>query len=226
MLRSVIGMRIHEIPLHIRRLFQLYRFRGLDAFIGLGAEIRSSRLGRNVYIGNNVMIDNVTIGDRSYINRGSSILNTTLGKYCSIGPNVQIVVGGHPMDMVSTHPAFYASNKSFHTYADQMYFVEYGRAEIGNDVWIGEGALIPGNIVIGDGAVVASRAVVTTDVEPYSVVGGIPARHIRYRFDEPVRRSIALSKWWDWDEEDLQRNFSRFHDPHDFINFLAERKLR
>lgn len=223
MLRSLIGMRFNEIPLHIIRLGHLYTFRGLDAVIGLGADIRSSKLGRHVYIGSNVTIENVTIGDRSYINRGTSIHNATVGKYCSIGPNVQIIVGAHPVDMVSSHPAFYASNKSFHTYADRMYFAEFGKAVIGNDVWIGEGSLIPGNIIIGDGAVVASRAVVTADVEPYSIVGGVPARHIRYRFDEQTRSAIALSSWWDWDEGELQENFARFHDPQDFIHFLAER---
>jgi acetyltransferase-like isoleucine patch superfamily enzyme len=173
-----------------------------------------------------VTIDNVSIGDRSYINRDTSIQNTTIGKYCSIGPNVQIIVGGHPVDMVSTHPAFYASNKSFHTYADMMYFSEYGKALVGNDVWIGEGSLIPGNIIIGDGAVIASRAVVTEDVEPYSIVGGIPARHIRYRFGESIRKAIASSKWWDWSEEELQANYARFHDPDDFMNLLMQRSKR
>lgn len=224
MLRSLLGMRFHEIPLHVRRLAQLYTFRGLNAVIELGADIRSCRFGRHVYVGNNVTLQNVTIGDRSYVNRGTSVMNATVGKYCSIGPNVQIIVGAHPIHMVSSHPAFYASNKSFHTFADQMYFAEFGRAVIGNDVWIGEGSLIPGKVVIGDGAVVAARAVVTADVEPYSIVGGIPARHIRYRFNEPIRRAIAMSRWWDWDENELQTNFTRFHDPEEFIHFLAERE--
>ena len=224
MLRSLFGLRLHEIPLHIKRLRDLYRFRGLNAFIALGARISRSHLGRHVYIGSNVTIDNVTVGDRSYINRDTSIFNTTIGKYCSIGPNVQIIVGGHPVGMVSTHPAFYASNKSFHTFADRMYFAEYGKAVIGNDVWIGEGSLIPGNIVIGNGAVIASRAVVTADVEPYSIVGGVPARHIRYRFDEPTRAAIASSNWWDWGDDELQEVFSRFHDPDDFMKLLSERR--
>ena len=223
MLRSLVGLRFHDIPLYVRRLIQLYEDRGLNLNIGIGARINNSRIGKHVFIGSDVTLNNVTIGDRSYVNRGSTLINTTIGKYSSIGPNVQIIIGGHPVEMVSTHPAFYAANKPFRTYAEQTYYRESGKAEIGNDVWIGEGVLIPSDASIGNGAIVASRAVVAGDVEPYSIVGGVPARLIRYRFNEKIRNAIATSCWWEWDDAELQRCFSVFHDPDSFLEYLSER---
>ena len=81
-----------------------------------------------------------------------------------------------------------------------------GDIVIGNDVWIGYEAVIMQGVHIGDGAVIGTRAVVTKDVEPYSIVGGIPAKTIRSRFDEPVVQALLALKWWDWPEEKVKAN--------------------
>jgi phosphonate metabolism protein (transferase hexapeptide repeat family) len=213
MLKSLLALRFHELPLHLRKFRICSKFRSQKLIVEIGCEIRNVNFGNHNYLGKNVVLRDSTIGDHSYINSNSVVVNTKIGKFCSIGPNVQIVLGSHPMNMVSTHPAFYASNKSFLTYADSNYFDEISPVEIGNDVWIGEGVLIPGGVKIGDGAVIASRSVVTRDVEPYSIVGGIPAKHIRYRFDQDLNTKIREAKWWDWSDDELEKHFMDFHDP-------------
>jgi len=203
---------------YLKRIKYLKQFKKNNLQLAAGCRIINSRLGRDNYLGSNVALINSTLGDHSYVNSNSTIRNAVIGKFCSIGPNVQIVLGTHPVDLVSTHPAFYSDNKPFATFSEGMYFEEYKSAEIGNDVWIGEGALIPGGVKIGNGAVVTARAVVTKDVEPYSIVGGIPARHIRYRFDEHVIREIQSSCWWDWEPEKLRETASMFRNTEAFVN--------
>ncbi len=102
-----------------------------------------------------------------------------------------------------------------------MYFDEYGEIIIGNDVWIGDGAVIMNGITIGNGAIIAARAVVTKDVKAYSIVGGIPAKIIKMRFDENIINKLQEIRWWDWDEEKLEKNFKKFHNPEEFIKSFA-----
>ena len=217
MLKSLISLRFHELPLHIKRMLMNWKFKNKNLITELGCEMKNVSIGQHVYLGHNVVLRDSFIGDHSYINKNSTVVHTHIGKFCSIGPQVQIVLGNHPMHMVSTHPVFYSNNKSFQTFADQNYTEEYLSVEIGNDVWIGEGVLIPGGVKIGDGAIIASRAVVTRDVEPYSIVAGIPARHIRFRFESDTIEKIKSSNWWDWDEKKLKNCFKDFHDPALFV---------
>lgn len=218
MLKSLLNLRFHELPLHLKKYWLHLKFKDKHLITEIGCDIKNVEFGQHVYLGHNVVLKDSSIGDHSYVNNNSAIVHTHIGKYCSIGPQVQIVLGNHPMNMVSTHPVFYSNNKSFQTFSDQNYVNEYLPVHIGNDVWIGEGVLIPGGVKIGDGAIVASRAVVTCDVEPYSVVGGIPARHIRYRFDSDVIKKIVSSDWWNWDEDKLKKSFKDFHDPSKFVS--------
>jgi acetyltransferase-like isoleucine patch superfamily enzyme len=108
------------------------------------------------------------------------------------------------------------------TFADKQYFNEYTEVKIGNDVWIGEDVIIPGGVTIGDGAVIASRAVVTRDVAPYSVVGGVPARHIKFRFGEDQIKKLQAIKWWDRDEQWLRDNFKLFLNVNDFFSHFSK----
>lgn len=206
----------------LKRKKDLFNYKKLNLTLPLNYNISGTNFGKDVCIGQNVSLVNSTIGDNSYINNDSKILNTTIGKFCSIGPNVKIVLGRHPINYVSTHPAFYSTNKPFKTYSDKTYFIEYSSVEIGNDVWIGEGVLIPGGVKIGNGAIITSRAVVTKDVEPYSIVGGIPSKHIKYRFDNELIKKINDSEWWNWDKKSLEENFLIFQDP---INFMKHFNL-
>jgi len=125
-----------------------------------------------------------------------------IGRYCSIGPGVRILLGGeHHMDWVTTYPFSLMSEdaKTIPGYPHTK-----GDVVIGSDVWIGQDALILSGVTISHGAVVAARSVVTKDVEPYSIVGGNPARHIRFRFPEPTIQSLLRIAWWDWPSSEVQ----------------------
>lgn len=211
---------VNHIILHAKRITQLYKNRNKGIILGINCSLKKSKVGKNVYIGDNTTFNNSSIGDYSYINNDARIRDTVIGKYCSIGPGVKIVLGNHPTSLISTHPTFYSNNKPFNTIADKMYYEEYRGVTIGNDVWIGEDVLIPGGVKIGDGAVITSRAVVTKDVEPYSIVGGVPAKLIRYRFENEEISKLTQIKWWDKDEEWIRQNHKLFLNPKAFFNSI------
>src|SRR5690606_29947135 len=95
--------------------------------------------------------------------------------------------------------------------------------KIGNDVWIGEDAIIMGGVKIGDGAIIAARAVVTKDVPPYSIYGGVPAKLIKYRFDNYIIKKLLAIKWWDLEESWIRENYYLFHDAEKFISNFNDR---
>ena len=128
-----------------------------------------------------------------------------IGSYCSIGSGAVFMMAGnqgHNHHWISTFPFFYQENENFADAQDA--FECTGDTVIGNDVWIGSEAMIMSGITVGDGAVIASRAVVTKDVAPYSIVGSNPAKHIRYRFTENEIELLLEMKWWQWSDEQLK----------------------
>jgi virginiamycin A acetyltransferase len=125
-----------------------------------------------------------------------------IGSYCSIGPGVTILLGGeHHLDWVTTYPfsLLFDDARLLKGYPHTK-----GDVVIGSDVWIGQEAMVLSGVTIGDGAAVAARSVVTKDVEPYSIVAGNPARHIRFRFSEPTIRSLLSIAWWKWPPEQVR----------------------
>lgn len=180
--------------------------------IGYGSYISSCQFGEYNKIQNNVKLIDVSLGDFTYIANNSNIIKTTIGKFCSIGSNCQIVLGRHPSStFISTHPAFFSiSKKHLKTFVDKNKFVEYKSVEIGNDVWIGANVIILDGIKIGNGAIVATGSVVTKDVLPYSIVGGVPAKIIKYRFKESEITKLLKIKWWNWNIEKIKKNINLF----------------
>lgn len=130
-----------------------------------------------------------------------------IGSFCSIADKVKVFLGGnHRVDWITTFPfthihqnVFYLENKTEHP-------VTKGDVIIGNDVWIGQETTIMSGIKIGDGAVVAANSVVVKDVEPYTIVGGNPAKLIRKRFDDSIINLLLDIKWWDWDDKKINQN--------------------
>lgn len=160
------------------------------------------------------------LGRGSYVGPDSRLPKCKIGRYCSIGPEVKILAGKHPVDeRLSTHPAFYSTMKQGgFTYVEQQNFDEFDFCDeekrfyvsIGSDAWIGARVTILGGVRIGNGVIIAAGSLVTKDVEDYSVVGGVPAKHIRFRFDEERRRSLLEDPWWDKDEEWIRANLDQF----------------
>jgi acetyltransferase-like isoleucine patch superfamily enzyme len=157
------------------------------------------------------------------IYRGSES-NVVIGKFCSISPDVEIIVGGiHPADWVSTYP-FRARWGLPRAYQDGMP-VTKGDVRIGCDVWIGTGAMILSGVEIGHGAIVAARSVVTRDVRPYSIVAGVPAREIALRHSEENIVELLRIAWWDWDDDEILAAVPLLSSP-DASSFVARYRDR
>lgn len=165
-----------------------------------------------------VKIVECKVGSYSYVYDNTSINNVEIGKFCSIGANCTVRLGIHPSKgYVSSHPIFYSTKKQVGvTFSDADYFIEEKPIKIGNDVWIGANSTIMDGVTIGDGAIVAAGAVVTKDVPPYAIYGGVPAKLIRYKFDEKTIDFLLKFQWWNKEEEWLKEHFKEFHDVDKF----------
>ncbi len=139
--------------------------------------------------------------------------------FCSIASNVTIGPGIHKMDGISTHPSFYTFNTPLpKRFVISDLFLNSKRVSIGHDVWIGEKVIILDGLKIGTGAIIAAGAVVTKDVEPYAIVGGVPAKILKYRFEPQLIQQLLESCWWNQSEEWFKEHISIFSNPNDLIN--------
>ncbi len=182
------------------------RFTDPEPRIHPTAELKSCRLGRYAAIGERVILREVTVGDFSYFERHAEAIYTGIGKFCSIAANSRINALEHPLDRATTHKVSYRPNEYFRYLGVDAGLRERRRAKrvtIGNDVWIGHGAVVMPGVTIGDGAVVGANAVVTRDVAPYRIVAGAPARPLRDRFAADVAERLQRLAWWDWPAERL-----------------------
>jgi len=183
-----------------RDLQNKIRFKG--AIIDKGCVIDSqSKIDVNVHILSNCIINNSKISSYSYIGRNCIVQNTEIGKFCSIANDVFIGLGKHPVEHFSTATIFYKHNNTLNIslVEKDLDFEEYETIKIGSDVWIGARAIILDGVKIGHGAVVAANSAVTKDVPPYSIVGGVPAKVIKYRFNDDKIEKLLRSKWWNWE---------------------------
>lgn len=170
-------------------------------------------------------LNGVSLGDYSYIGKNCIIHGTSIGKYCSISDCCVIGLPGHPTNLLSTSPIFTSPQNALREkWVDSKTYKTNVNVIIGNDVWVGYGVLIPNNIRICDGAIVAAGAVVTKDVPPYAIVGGVPARIIKYRFSEEKIERLLELKWWDKPEEEIKANLGLFTSPDIDVDSLANWK--
>jgi acetyltransferase-like isoleucine patch superfamily enzyme len=182
--------------------------------IGRSTSLINCKLGKHISVGDNCYLYKATINDYTYLSKDVCVMNTDIGKFCSIAQGVIISGGNHPSNtFVSTSPVFFSPYKQCGTtFSDDTYFREMGHSTIGNDVWIGANAILKDDITIGDGAIVGAGAIVTKDVPPYAIVAGNPAKLIRYRFQPEEIDFLQKFKWWEKDEVWLKKNFKDFHD--------------
>lgn len=162
-----------------------------------------SILHPNVHLFENCIINKSEIGSYSYLGKDCLVQNTSIGKFCSIANDVLIGLGNHPLDLLSTSPLFYRLHNPLQIklIKEDLDIIEYRSITIGNDVWIGTRSIIMDGVSIGHGAVVAANSVVTKDIPPFAIVGGVPAKIIKYRFEEKKIAEVIESKWW---EKELQ----------------------
>lgn len=169
----------------------------------------------------------LTMGAYSYSNGFNNYISAStvkIGRYCSIATGASRMDIRHPTDWVSTHPFAYSTERfCSEGYHKLSYDNLGGGVTVGNDVWIGAHALISDDITIGDGAIIAARSVVTKDVDPYTIVGGVPARPIRKRFSNKVIDEMLESRWWNYDFRDFPGE--TMNRPEAFLEFIEKADL-
>lgn len=181
---------------------------GTGSVIEKDSVVLSSTIGTNVDIEKRNLLNNAVVGDMSYTGADVSITWAEVGKYCCIARMVDIGGNEHNYRAASMMPTYRVNNRlagKLQRHHDEEPVI------VGNDVWIGSGAIIarkPG-LVIGDGAVIGSGAVVTKSVPPYAIVAGVPARIIKYRFDQPIIDGLLELRWWDWPEERILAHWNQ-----------------
>ncbi len=176
---------------------------------------------RLCFLKNVVKNPNIIVGDYTYYDDFETVENfeknvkylfdfigdqLIIGKFCMIASDVTFIMNGanHLSDAISSYP-FAIFGGDWSNAMDGKSYPTKGNTEVGNDVWIGYGATIMPGVKIGDGAIIATKSVVTSDVEPYSIVGGNPAKEIRKRFSKEKIQELLDLNWWDWPIEKITK---------------------
>ncbi len=195
-----------------------------DARIDPTAMVKDTVLGRWTAIGARTSIQETIFGDYSYASNDCDVIYSEIGKFCSIASHVRINPGNHPLWRAALHHFTYRSRfYELHPDDDQEFF-NWRRAHkviLGDDVWIGYGAVVLPGVKIGPGAAVGAGAVVTKDVSPFTIVAGVPAKTIRRRVPPEVEEALLRIRWWDWPHEKLAEAMEDFRSL-DAIAFAAK----
>lgn len=176
------------------------------------ANIAQARFGAWTAVGARSSVIETTMGDYSYVVNDAEIIYTEIGKFCSIAAKTRINPGNHPTWRASQHHWLYRA-ASYGLGEDETEFFGWRRAHgvtIGHDVWVGHGAVILAGVRVGDGAVVGAGAVVSKEVAPYQIVGGVPAKPLRNRFEPAIVERLEVLRWWDWPRERLAEALTDF----------------
>lgn len=165
---------------------------------------------------------NVSIGNYSSIASYTKVVNALVGNFSVIARESRIGLGPHPTNLLTPHSIFYKNNPwNIHPdWVEKSDFVENRITYIGNDVWIGSRCIVMDGVTIGNGAIVAAGSVVTKDVPPYAIVGGAPAKLIRYRFPQEMIKRLEEIRWWNLSDEEITKAKELFHIQNPTIDDL------
>lgn len=183
------------------------------------ATVRNCTLGRYTELGERCVLEETELGDYSYCFGGNDIIYSTLGKFNSLASGVRVNPVQHPARIRAASHHFTYRCAHYALGADDDSLIDWrrqSRVTTGHDVWIGHNAVVMGGVSIGNGAVVGAAAVVTHDVAPYEIVGGVPAKHIGWRYGKAVIDALERIRWWDWDHETLKARLRDFDDVEGF----------
>ncbi len=188
----------------------------LVSHISLFCILQEANINRKAAICSNVKFYRSKIGKYSYIGNKSFVSDAEIGNFTSISTNCYIGGANHPINWVSTSPVFHEGRNIMRKNFSHHEFEPFKRTKIGNDVWIGNGVMIKAGLTIGDGAIIGMGSVVTKDVGPYEIWAGNPAKMIRKRFDIDKINKMLEIKWWNWEDEEIEKYAKTFNDIDEF----------
>lgn len=203
---------------------------GKGAKVFKHAEVKNSQLDNDVIVGNHAIVigsvleSNISINRQNYILKskigkftytgiGTSVRSSEVGRFCSLAWNVSVGGGNHEFEHVTTSPLwrFMMLSEGNMNHSENMElnkrYSDFGSCIVGHDVWIATNAVILRNVKVGNGSIIGAGAVVTKDVEPYSIVAGVPAKKIKMRFDDKIIEALEEIQWWNWPVETIRANF-------------------
>ncbi len=184
-----------------------------EPLIHASAQVRGSTFGRYTEVDERCRIVESELDDYSYIMRDGDLWATTVGKFVNIASHVRINATNHPTWRATQHHFTYRAGDYFAGESNEAEFFNWRRDHrvvIGHDVWIGHGATILPGVRVGNGAVIGAGAVVSKNVEPYTIVGGVPTKDIRRRFSTETANAMETIAWWDWSHERLHEALADF----------------
>ncbi|MDO8451186.1 MAG: DapH/DapD/GlmU-related protein [Rhodoferax sp.] len=184
------------------------------------AIVRDCRFGRYTQVGEQSRMEDCLLDDYAYLQQHCDLMSADIGKFANIAAMVRINPGFHPMEFPTLHHFTYRPTMYGMAAVDDAEFFHWRRRQrvvIGHDTWIGHGAVIMPGVRIGNGAVVGSNSVVTKDVPPYAIVGGVAAKVIRQRFPRAIAEALEATAWWDWDHDTLTERLPDFKDLRGFL---------
>jgi hypothetical protein len=185
---------------------------GAEPFIHDTAEVRQSTFGAYCEVGARTKVAESSFADYAYVANDADIIYTTVGRFCSIAAHTRINPGNHPLERVALSHFTYRSS-AYGLGEDDAAFFDWrrtSRVSLGNDVWIGHGAVVLAGVTLGNGAAIGAGAVVSHDVPPFAIAVGVPAKLLRFRFPPEIVEVLERIAWWNWPREQLAAGLTDF----------------